>query len=283
MDMSHRLSTKTRALLAVVCIGGALGAGACTTTEASPDGGSGGMGGGAGMGGGGTIGTGDTDGVECPKPATALITDFTYDTTNAATTTATVHFGDSTTLGGGEFVYPTAGDYAVTSDVTASSWHISGNLGDYSGFGLYFDNCTRVDASAYQGIQFTISGSVPSGDKVTMTIPTLNNTVAWSWLKDHGGMPPADSTSTPPGRCIPKTTDPSATQYSQTDCKAAEKAIPVTATPTVVKVMWTDLVGGSPEPNVTPTDITAIAWYFPAPNGVPYMADITIDDLSFIP
>ena len=54
-------------------------------------------------------------------------------------------------------------------------------------FGLGFDGCSRVDASGYRGISFTISGSVPQGSVVTMGVGTLNDTIASSWLNAHGG------------------------------------------------------------------------------------------------
>jgi hypothetical protein len=109
-------------------------------------------------------------------------------------------------------VYPTSGSWPITSDVTGNNWHISGTIGDYSGFGLGFDGCSRVDASAYRGISFTISGSVPMGNMVTLGMGTLNDTIAPSWLNAHGGgsraqviprghepMHPVGPAGTPPG------------------------------------------------------------------------------------
>ncbi len=222
------------------------------------------------------------DGVACPRPAQALITDFTYTPVDGGTTaTDFVHFGDSTTLPGTEYVYPTSGSYMVTSDVTQSNWHLSGTLGDYSGFGLNFDKCSRVDASAYRGIQFTISGSVPQGNIVTLGMGTLKDTIASDWLNGHGG----DGT-VKPGLCCPTS---GTNKYDQSTCADAKKEISVTATPTPFSVLWNEFTGGKPEPGVTPTDIISIYWYFPNPTGigtatvVPYSVDIVIDDLQFIP
>jgi hypothetical protein len=111
---------------------GTAGQGALATTRTG--------GGGAG----GAFSSGD--GVACLPVTVPLITDFTFVADGGAATT--VHFGDdTTTFSGGEFVYPTSG-YAVISDVTGNNWHISGAIGDYSGFGLSFDGCSNVDASA---------------------------------------------------------------------------------------------------------------------------------------
>jgi hypothetical protein len=237
--------------------------------------------GGAPSGAGGSTGFTGNDGVACPVLTNALITDFTYTPVDGGATDF-VHFGDSSTLAGTESVYPASGNYPVTSDVTQSNWHLSGTLGDYSGFRLNIDNCSRIDASAYSGIQFTISGSVPQGNIVTLGMGTLKNTIASDWLIANAdtGAKPSD-----PGRCVPTS---GTSRYNQPTCADAKKDISVTATPTVVKVLWNDFTGGKPEPNVTPADITSIYWYFPNPTGVgttsvvPYSVDIVIDDLQFI-
>lgn len=220
------------------------------------------------------------DGVLCPRPAQAPITDFTYVVGDGGTTTA-VPFGNGTSFSGTEFVYPTWGLWPVTSDVTDNNWHISGRIGDYSGFGLTFDGCSRVDASAFRGLSFTISGSVPQGSVVTMGVGTLNDTVASSWLNAHGG-----DGSLKPGRCIPTSgTD----QFTQASCADATATIPIQAVPTVHTILWSDITRGKPEPNVTASDILSIYWFFPSPAGagtatpVSYPVDIVIDNLAFVP
>ena len=175
---------------------------ACTTQAASPTGGAGST----GSGGNGTTGTGGTpggsggaggayptsDGVACLPVTMALITNFTYMPGDAATPDTTqVHFGDdTTTFSGSEYVYPAAGSASpLTSNVTGNNWHMTGPIGDYSGFGLSFDNCSHVDASAYKGISFTISGSVAMGNMITMDVGTLNDVIASSWQVAHGDTP----------------------------------------------------------------------------------------------
>jgi hypothetical protein len=253
--------------------------------------GSGGRGGAtAGTGGAaGGAGSGGTyppnEGVSCPLPTDALITDFAYAPAVDGGTTPTdfVHFGDSTTLAGSESVYPTAASgssYPLTSNVTNSDWHISGTVGNYSGFNVYFDNCSRIDASKYKGISFTISGSVPgtgtSTNMVTMGIGTLADTVASSWLDAKG----VGTGAVTPGRCVPTS---GTNKYDQSACKDPVKIIPVAAAPTVQIILWTDFTGGKPEPNVTPTDIVSIYWFLPFQSGIAaYPIDIVIDDLKFI-
>jgi len=218
------------------------------------------------------------DGMLCPTPANALITDFTYAPLDGGTASTTeVHFGSGYgVLAGGEYVYPTSGTSSIASDVTQSNWHISGTVGDYSGFGLYFDNCSRVDASKYQGISFTISGAIGLDNPLTFEVATLNDSIAPAWINLHNG----DSTA--PGRCIPTS---GTGQYSQQGCSTPSKLITVTDAPTVVSILWSDFTGGSPESSVaTPSEITRISWTLPwTSGGTPYPVDIVIDDLSFIP
>ena len=259
----------SNALLATLV---ACGLAACAGNDTNSDAaeGSGGQGGGTTTTGGtsgtttpgssgGTTATGvggtnaETDGTLCPPPAQALITDFTYTPSgDGSTSTTEVRFGNAGTLSGGEYVYPTSGTYPLTSDVTGSSWHISGTVGDYSGFGLYLDACSRIDASAYRGISFQISGTVAQDNMVTLEVGTLNDTITAAWLNDHGGT----ANATDPGRCVPA--DSAANQWAQSDCLQPQASIPVTATPTVQQVLWADFVGGKPEASVQPSDILGI-------------------------
>jgi alpha-L-fucosidase len=215
------------------------------------------------------------DGTLCPLPATPLITDFTFAAPDGGTTDTTgVHFGSSGSLSGGEYVYPTSGSSPITSDVSLSNWHITGTVGDYSGFGLYFDGCNRIDASKYKGISFKISGSM-GGNQLTLGVSTLNDAIASGWINTHGG------NSTDPGRCIPFS---GTGQYSEQGCSTPTKTIAVTSTETVVNVLWSDFTGGTPEASVvTPAEITSISWTLPWSGGTPYPVNIVIDDLSFIP
>jgi hypothetical protein len=216
----------------------------------------------------------------CPLPTRALITDFTYVPVDGGTTTA-VGFGDGTGFSGTEYVYPVAGAWPITSDVTGNDWHISGNVGDYSGFGIRFAGCNWLDASAYRGISFTISGLVAPG-RLTMGVGTASDTIAASWLDIHGD-PGADN----PGRCIPSPL--ALNQFTQSDCVDPTATIPVTAGSTVHTVFWSDFSGGKPEAAVSPDNILSIYWFFSTPPGVgtpnplTYPVDIVIDDLALVP
>lgn len=281
--------------LVVLLVGGGLVA--CTSQAVSTGtGGSVGTGSGGSTSSGGTTGSGGTaggyatnSGVLCPTPAQALITNFTYTPGEAGTNpTDSVHFGDdSTTFSGSEYVYPTSGDWVITSDVTGGNWHIKGTVGTYSGFGLSFDSCSRLDASAYSGISFTLGGTVgapgTAANTITMGIGTLPDTIAASWLDTHGV--DGGTGTVPPGACVPTS---GTNQYSQSTCADPTEVIAVPATATLQTLTWASFTGGKPMP-VVPSDILTVYWFFPPPAGAgtttptTYTVDITIDDLTFTP
>jgi hypothetical protein len=260
---------------------------ACTTSEATPDG----TGGSSPSNGGSTVpasgsggaagGSGVTTGLGTLCPAAAqVITNFAYTPSDAGS--SDLRFGGNGTLSGGGSFYPNSGTYALAQDLTQGSWHLSGTVGDYSGFGLYFDNCDRVDASKYKGISFTISGTAPGG--ITLTVGTAGDTAAGEWMLRNGK---TTAKATDVGRCAPsqngKPTD-TMNQYYTPGCTAPTKNIPVTTTPTPVTVLWADLTGGLPDPTVNPAELTGISWIFQwQEKGTPFAVDIVMDDLAFIP
>jgi hypothetical protein len=254
---------------------------ACTTQE-NNSGGTGGSAGsttplGSGGGGGGATGTAGSDGTLCPLPQQVL-TNFTYTPSGTGGSTSEARFGAAGTLQGGESYYPTAAG-TIVSDVTQNNWHLSGTVSDYSGFALYFDNCDRVDASAFKGITFTISGSVPQGNAITMGVGTVADTPTGEWMLSPGGKTTAKPTDA--GRCVPT----SGTQYYHPGCADPMAQIPVTSAPVTQQVLWSKLTGGTPVSSPDPAKITTIYWFFPwsGAGATPYAVDITIDDLGFIP
>jgi hypothetical protein len=265
MNRNHIGSTLLASL--VVC-----GLVACTTQES----GSGGTGGSiAPTGTGGTTGGGGSTGASglgtlCPAPAQVL-TDFAF---NADAGAADIRFGGGGTLSGGGSIYPAT---AMKQDLTQGSWHISGTVGDYSGFGLYFDNCDRVDASKYKGISFTLSGAAPGG--ITMMVGTAGDTANATWMAANGK---TTAKTTDVGRCTPSQN--TSNQYYTPGCSSPAKQIVVPATASTISVLWSDFTGGTPEASVTPSEITSIAWNFQwSGSGTPYAVDIVMDDLAFIP
>jgi hypothetical protein len=196
-----------------------------------------------------------------------------------------ITFGDyTTTFSGGVFTYPNgAGDpYAVSSDGSTGEWHVSGNIGNYSGFGLFFNGCNVLDASDYAGISFTIRGDVAMGDSLTLNVSTSENDITHLWLNVNGNPLPNPPEAANSGRCVP-----AMNQYDGS-CSSPAFTVPVTATKTTVAIRWDEFSGGRPRPDVNPDEITGIRWIFPNPQGAgtstptPYAADLYIDDLTFI-
>lgn len=292
---------------------------ACVTEDVDPVSGGGASGsGGASAAGGGTGGNlgGNTNGGasgagsgiesdpefgvadECLPIAQPLITDFTYAggpsgdagdggivDGGAALPVASatgITFGDFvSTLSGGTFQYPGAGAYPVTSDVTQSNWHLSGTIGDYSGFGLFLTDCNLVDASDYDGISFTVRGNVEQMGTLTFSVGTSENDISHLWLNSQP-TPPNPLAAPNSGTCIP-----ASNQYDGT-CGSPSFTVPVTPTETTITVAWEQLSGGRPRASVDPAKLTSIVWIFPAPPGAgtvtptPYEADVVIDDLRFV-
>jgi hypothetical protein len=280
--------------------GGTTGGGAGTTSS----GGTAGAGtGGAGTGGAGTGGTAGTTGggagttggsagkadaaadagppVMCPPPvpmtlctpatpvASALVSDFT-----AEGGPPPVFGAYGAPIWGGVYAYPGAPDpcsdagppmFPITSDVSAGSWHLSGTVGTYSGFGLWW-NCTSggrdhavcaIDASAYSGIQFSIRGNAGPMGTVGFSISTADDSAVST-----------DATKPSCGTCTAAV------------CTSPSFNVPVSTGGATVTLRWSDFTGGAPNA-LDPTKITGIAFTLPWATGT-HAADVTIDDIRFV-
>jgi len=274
--------------------------GACSTSDAGDDsaagsggtstGGTGTAAGGSGNAA-GTVATGGGSGgagpmgTACPKAMNPLLSDFSMLDGGGGDPSS---WGDFTsTFSGSSFVYPNGtATYPLTADFSKEDWHITGTVGDYSGFGLVFGGCNLVDASMFSGISFSIKGSVPIAgalaDTVQMIVATAADDPASAWLNAHK-MAGADDKPDSFGTCMPVNN-----QYDGT-CNSPTYTVPVTATATTINVKWSDLKGGKPLASPDPMKITSIAWVIPTPAGLggamlmTYMVDLTIDDLKFLP
>jgi len=158
--------------------GGSTGSGGATNKGGSTGSGSGGT---SASGSGGTSATGSGgaagSAVACGSgttspPAAALITDFSDAVTAGADagTPGKITFGSSSTVQGGiaTFQNPastagttmvTGGNLVYTATVSAAGT-ASADMYPYSGFVVYINGPACVDASAYTGVSFTISGNI---------------------------------------------------------------------------------------------------------------------------
>lgn len=229
----------------------------------------------------------------CAAPAAPLLLDF--EVANNGPTQAL--FGDfQNVLSGGTYFYPEGGGAGLVSNVATGSWSISGTVTEPAGFGLFFD-CQALDASAFVGIAFRVSGSFGSGGvaperlvtdagvvleggspgEIELVVGSAANDVARSWFVQRGASPPGASF----GRCFP------VGEQFDGSCRATRLRIPVSAEPRDVVVRFAELGAGSPEPGLNPAELTTIAWELPrvgvADAGTePYSFDLVLDDIRFV-
>ena len=170
-----------------------------------------------------------------------------------------VAYGGGAVGGVGAPTYTTTGGtLGITENAAATS------APQYLGVVVYFNNC--IDASAFAGVQFTISGSF-SG--CTMQYSTDDSA--------HG-----DSTLPTPN---PHATGPAGSYSLQAPLTAAQ----VTSTPTIVSMPFTGAgapSGGSPDGiALDPTRLDSVSWQFTvaaaAAGAAPCTANLTIDDVKF--
>ena len=254
MTMISRIESIS--LMAVLCLGGGLVA--CTTQESTqnnPDT--------------GAAGAAGNTGVLCPTLA-ASITDFE---TATAPDTTQIRFGGAGVQGGGASVW------GLTSAVAGGAWQLSGTVADYAGFNLYFDNCTRWDASAFKGISFTLSGTAANlATPLTFAATTVSDTTSAAWLISQGD---TQAKTGDVGTCTPASGNG---RYYHPGCADPSKSITVPTTPTTISVLWSDFTGGQPDASPKPEQITGIYWNLPwgGAGSASYAADFTIDNLKFI-
>ncbi len=227
----------------------------------------------------GTSGAAAPMGTACPTPTMASLLDFTAVDGGDGTS-----FGDftPTVFSGSLYAYPPA----LTVDTTMGNYHLSGMVADYSGIGVALNMCNEIDLSAYDGITFTVSGSVgaagTAANTITLIVGTAADDIESSWLNSHKASATTADQPDSFGRCVPAGNN----QYDGT-CATPQYVVTVTATATPVVVKWADLTGGKPSASVNPKEITSIAWVIPPPVGAgtpaptPYPLDITLDDIGF--
>jgi hypothetical protein len=162
--------------------------------------------------------------------------------------------------------------------VEAGAWHLSGTVADYAGFNVYFDNCSRWDASAYKGISFTLSGTAANAaTPLSFAVTTVNDTTSAAWLISQND---TTAKASDVGTCTPTSGNG---KYYHPGCADPTISITVPTTPTTISVLWSDLSGGQPDASPKPNQITGIYANLPWTSGsASYAADLTIDNLKFI-
>lgn len=123
----------------------------------------------------------------------------------------------------------------------------------FLGFGFGFGGPPCLDASAYTGVRFTITGDLGTCGLSFALTPSQDNSVAFGPF----GTCTLDN-------CLPPSTGPIGTGTTT--------------------VHFTDLTGGNPLPNLDPTALNAISWNVTPPtDGVtaPCVATFTVSNIAF--
>src|SRR5262249_32766960 len=150
----------------------------------------------------------------------------------------------SADFSGGTYQFPSPATCdpttSICADFSAMTWHITGLVRDYSGFGLYF-SC-KTSALPYTGIAFDISGAFTGNGMGTGSVPATGVTFIVGTPADDVAAQYTSAPTTPTwGACIPA----NGNQYDGT-CADPSKVVTLSGTPTTVMLPWTGFTGGKP-------------------------------------
>lgn len=157
---------------------------------------------------------------------------------------------------GGTAVVPGPGPIGITEDMTASNWHITGWVGQ-SASAFVMNFVCLIDASAYDGVEFTLKGN--AGTPSTLTMQAA-----------FAGDEPGDYVVPGMGLC----------NSGLGACSAPFAMINVPATVATVQVPWTAFTGGKPVSALDPKQLVLFRWSFIS-RPTPYPVDVTLDDMKF--
>jgi len=207
----------------------------------------------------------------CAPLSQPSISDFTNSPGSSATSAS---FGLDAAFPGGTYFYPS--NRSLSSSMVQDDWHLSGTIDTSSGFGLYANACQPLDATAFSGIAFTLSGQIDGNRQLAFFVESAAQQVSSSWINANKADPADPDVPPNSGRCIPLVS-----RYDGS-CREPRVSLTVTSEAVAVVIPWADFAGGRPEATLDPRQITAIAWSFPAPGNTPYGVDLHIDDLRFV-
>jgi hypothetical protein len=143
--------------------------------------------------------------------------------------------------------------------VVDEAYRVRGQIQYFGGFLLWLEKC-KVDMSDYIGVEFELWGNVgPSG---TLTFQVF--TVA-----DAAFVP----TCLGRGTCMPDTPGGCNVWPSTIITVPATRGMPI-------RVLWTDLSGGNPEPGVNPAEVKQFQWALIDQNTP---VDVSLGRVSLVP
>jgi hypothetical protein len=192
----------------------------------------------AGSGIGGSGGGGSVNACKGTKPTSNVISSF-GDLVAGSSGQLTFMAG----IPGGSFTYPTT---AIKAADSGMALNIKGNVGTYSGFGVYLNDC--ADMSLYTGVSFSIKGNVGGSGALNFRVQLNSDT-------------PVDNANKK-GTCV--AADPMDT-YASCHHPAID-ITGITADGKTVMINFTDLTGGKPNLAVDPKEIVGFEWAFTYPD-----------------
>ena len=221
---------------------GAVG-GSVSSGCSSAVGGSGGMSGSAAQAGSGA-GVAGSAGYACTAPVAPTCNTFS-------------NYGSTFTDGAFGGTWYTFGD--LTRDTDGSAFHVTGMVGQASGFGVVFNSCTALEQASF--VSFMLSGMSTSTDGPNMVdfeIKTNSDELV-------------DETRHT-GTCVGR---------PGLDCQSPRIKY-LAPTTRSLGIFWNVLSDGRPVASVNPAEGLGLEWQLePDASGAPYAADFTIDDLEF--
>jgi hypothetical protein len=249
---------------------GALALAGCGGDKSSPEEANGGTGAtagspSAGSGTGGTTNAGSGNGGAAPTPQSCSQTAPPNNHISTFVPWNNGSWGAQGDLTGGQSLYQgdTASAITATVDNTVAdpALHLAATVttGGYSGYVMWFGPC--VDASAYSGISFDISGSLGGA---TLAFQVQMN-------DDY----PID-VANKKGACT-------GGSWTQTACWNNRAAVTVTADPTTVSFTWAELTGGYPTTPIDPRQLLGIQWEANCSGAAACVVDLTLDNVQFTP
>ena len=191
------------------------------------------------------------------KPTGSLITEFMDLMPNAMNAG---QFTFTAGLPGGTFAYQ---PMVFTLTDATDALNIKGNVKNYDGFGVYFGAC--MDASAYDGVSFSIKGNAGPTGKLSFRFQSNANMPVNAVAKK--------------GACVV----PAGTADPYPLCHDATFDITVVPAGSVVSVKFSDVMGGVPVATVNGKDLVGIELAFPwaGATDTAYDIDVTLDDIKF--
>jgi hypothetical protein len=124
---------------------------------------------------------------------------------------------------------------------------------------IWLEKC-KVDMSDYLGVEFELWGNVGPTGTLTFQVFTVENAAVELGCEGRG-------------LCTPDTPGGCNVWPSTTITVPATRGTPI-------RVLWTDLTGGNPHPNVDPTQVKQFQWSMTSQNAP---IDVSLGKISLVP